>query len=66
MNVLKKTTEKFNTVAAETREITELFEIAQLEEDLETLELLSRDFYLLEKTVAALEFQKMFNPKLII
>ncbi len=61
MNVLKKTTEKFNTVAVETREITELFEIAQLEEDLETLELLSRDFYLLEKTVAALEFQKMFN-----
>ena len=61
LNGLKKITEKFHTVVAETGEVTELFEIAQLEEDLETLELLSQDFHLLEKTVAALEFQKMFN-----
>ncbi len=63
LNQIKKTTDNFEKVLAGIKEINELYQLAQEDEDLATLEILANDFKALSKTVATLEFQKMFNRK---
>ena len=63
LNQIKKTTENFEKVLTDIQVINELYQLAQEEQDVATSEILTNDFATLSKTVASLEFQKMFSRK---
>ena len=63
LNQIKKTTDNFEKAVTDIEEINDLYQLAQEDNDLAASEILTNDFKVLSKTVATLEFQKMFNRK---